>query len=347
MSSINFFTGVNPAFSNVQKADMFGRKQRSFDSGPASILNGTFDPIAQKRQTAQKRAYKIVSDAYAGDKKIDDDVQNRRGLIEHYERMYGEASQRLKEIEEGKEALRQEYNIDPDSQEQKDLEILEKYQNVPDWAKADKKTMELWMTPEALDRAEELHKQGYGEGYTEYQQRVLELDKGVAPQKEKLKDALKGLIEENGAIRGIALERLKYHHMVDAQLEADDIMEKVSDEIKGILMDEAVDHVDEKFEEELEEAEEKKEEQKEEEEKLEEIKERREELEALMDPEKAQEEHRHSDDGSDTILGDGMTEAMLKMDSVKEDVKQQVADMVTKMKLVAEDVKGIKVDELL
>ncbi len=35
------------------------------------------------------------------------------------------------------------------------------------------------------------------------------------------------------------------------------------------------------------------------------------------------------------------------MDKVKTDIQQEVSDMVMKMNLVADDIKGIKVDELL
>lgn len=330
--SVNLFTG----FQNNVRADMFGRKQRSADMGPASILTGKCDPVEQKRAAARKRAYKIVSDAFSGEKKIDDDVKNRQDLIKHYESMYGEASRKLAEIDEGKEALRQEYKVDPDSQEQKDLEILEQYHR-------DARVM----TPEDRERAEELNKQGYGEGYTEYQKRALELDRGKDPQLDKLQEAKKGIIEESAAIRGISQERLKHHTMLDAVGQSEEILENAGKEIMGMLVDEAVDHIDEKSEEEIEKAEEKKEEKKEELEKLEEAKERREEMEALADPEKAENEHKRTEDESDAIYGEVLTEAMLKMDGVKNDVQKEVADMVSKMKLAAEDLKGLKVDELL
>ena len=74
---------------------------------------------------------------------------------------------------------------------------------------------------------------------------------------------------------------------------------------------------------------------------------RREELEALMDPEKAEREPHRTENESDAGYGDVLTEAILKMDGVKTNIQQEVSDMVTKMKLVAEDLKGLKVDELL
>lgn len=345
--SVNFFRGMNPSYNNVQK-DMFGRKLRSADMGPASILTGTFDPIEQKRAIARKRASKIIDDAFAGEKKIDEDVKNRMDLIKHYESMMGEANRKLAEIDEGKETLRQEYGVDPDSQEQKDLKLLEQYHRITKMPSPEERKLAIELMPsEDWQRTMDLVNQGYSGGYTEYQQRALELEQGRDVHLDHLRKAQKGLIEENAAIRGINQERLKHHTMVDAVGQSEEILENAGKEIMGMLVDEAVDHIDEKSEEEIEKAEEKKEEKKEEQEKLEEARERREEMEALADPEKAEKEHKRTEDESDSMYGDVLTEALLKMDGVKNDVQKEVADMVSKMKLAAEDLKGLKVDELL
>ncbi len=74
----------------------------------------------------------------------------------------------------------------------------------------------------------------------------------------------------NMAVEDIMVERLKSHGMVDAQKEADDIMSSASEEIIGMLTDEAKNHVDETLEEQKEKAEEIKEKKEEQEEKLEE-----------------------------------------------------------------------------
>ena len=85
----------------------------------------------------------------------------------------------------------------------------------------------------------------------------------------------------------------------------------------------------------------------EEEERIEQIKERREELEALANPDQAQKEHKRAEEDTDPMYGDVLTEAILKMDGIKNDVKQEVSDMMTKMKIAAEDLKGLKVDEMI
>lgn len=77
----------------------------------------------------------------------------------------------------------------------------------------------------------------------------------------------------NMAVEDIMVERLKSHGMVDAQKEADDIMEAAGKEILSEIMNEAKDQVDEKLEEEKEKAEELKQKKEEEQERLEEKKE--------------------------------------------------------------------------
>ena len=69
-------------------------------------------------------------------------------------------------------------------------------------------------------------------------------------------------------------------------------------------------------------------------------------MEALANPEKAEkEQHRESE--TEVLSTDPLTESILKMDGIKNEVKQEVADMMTKMKLVAEDIKGIEVDTMI
>lgn len=337
VDNISIFSGTNSPFgARAAATDMFGRQQRGRGTGFSPFIGGQYDPVEQKRALAKKQAYKMVGDAFSGERKIDDSFKEREDAIGRYKKMMGEANRGIREIDEKKEALRQEYGVEADSQEQKDLELLEKYKDDP-----------YSMSSEEWERFSELSAEGKTGGYTEYQQRALEWDAAKKPYLNDLYKAKKGIIEENAAIRSMTLERLKHHAMADAVGNAEDILEEASKDIIGMLQSEAVDHVDEKFEEEIEKAEESREEKKEEQEKLDAAKEHREEMEALADPEKAEKEKKRQDNDTDVLSGDPVTEAMLKMDGVKNDVKREISEMVTKMNLVAEDVKGIKVDELL
>lgn len=328
--NVNLMSGPNAAFGPAQ-TDLFGRKARR-EGGPASLLTGSFDPIAQKRAIAQKKAFKVVGETFASDRKLDGEFADRQSKVDHYRSVAKEAQENIRQFDDMQEQLRQEYGVEADSQEQKDLELLKRYAQDP-----------MGMSWEEWDQVNEIRKNGL----TEYQERAMEVESYKKPHLSSLKDAKKGIIEENAAIRAMTQERLKKDPMVKASKESQKILESAGKEIVGMLTEEAIDHVDEKFEEEVEEAEERKEEEKAEQERLDEAKERREELEALANPEKAEQQTHRSESGSDVLAGDPVTESILKMDGLKSEVKQEISDMMTKMNLVAEDLKGIKVDALL
>lgn len=339
--TISIYAGADTDYSGRNGAGNASGRKKPGNTIQGSFLKGQFDPIEQRRAAAKKQALKIVSTTFASDIKTDNELVEHASRLKEYLKAYSEADGKIKEIDKKKEELRQEYGVSEDSQEQKDLEILEKYNQ------RKRGMFKPGMSQEEIERADELVKQGYEKGYTEYQQRALEWDSYKDIPKLERQDALKGIYEEAGTISAVKLERLKYHAMVDSQKEAEDILESASDEIIGMLIDEAKDHIDEKNEEELEKVKEQKEEKKEELEKLEEAKEYREEMEALADPEKAEKKVERRSEDSEVLLGDLLTENLLQMDGIKNNIQQEVADIAMKMKLVAEDVKGIKVDELI
>lgn len=131
----------------------------------AGNLNKAFDPIAKKKQDAQKQAMKVIGDAWAGDRKVDDDLAARRDKMREYKDVIGRANEELKRIGEERLALRDQYGIYADSQEEKDLRLLEK---AADSFKPDAEQL----TKEEQQRLKEIEEAG---GPTEYQQRSLDM----------------------------------------------------------------------------------------------------------------------------------------------------------------------------
>lgn len=176
-------------------------------------------------------------------------------------------------------------------------------------------------------RREDLEK-AYEAGEISLEDYTAEKDNLKEEEKERVRELDENEIQtlqENATIRGIQNERLKKHPMVDAQQQAEEIMEAARDDIIGMVQDEAKDHIDEEAEKREEQAEELKEEKEEQEERLEKQKERRKEQEELLE--------------------DMPMEEMLTLDKIQSDVKQEVQNILNKMKLVAEDIKGAVVDE--
>ncbi len=344
-------------------------------------LNVKKDPITQRKQYAQQKALKMVGDAWDVDRKIDQNIQDIRDKLRQLEDEYVENLGYIAEGEAQKEQLRQQYNVAPDSQEQKDLELLQKkadYMRHPDEVtlteeerarlkaidgrppetkeevellqrKADAEKFGL--EAEWTEEEEALLKEMEGVPLTEYQERCLKID-GYQKIYETRNDVIKDQIAAyNGSIRATRLERLKFREMEKAQKKAEEVMEAAGKEIIGMLMEEAKDHVDEEMEETKEEAEEKAEEEASQEEKIEERKEDTAELEQRIDEahrenEAREELRREAEERSreDAVLLGDIMEAGMGTGSLS-DVKFDVKNMLHKMKLLEEDLKGSIVDE--
>ena len=147
---------------------------------------------------------------------------------------------------------------------------------------------------------------------------LLLLSKDIDKNKEEM-------LVENAIIRGVKLERLKSAPMVKAQNEADAILDAASKEVIGMIMEEAKDTMDEKS--------------KEEQEKAEKLEERREEQEAFI--EKQKEKRKETEE----LLENMPMEELVHMGQLKDEIKQEIKNIVSEMKLVAEDIKGALVDE--
>ena len=143
--------------------------------------------------------------------------------------------------------------------------------------------------------------------------------------KRKLSENESTTVQENAIIRGTRLERLKKDPMLKAQDQAEEILQAARDEIIGMGWEEIQDHVDEDAEEREKKAEEVKEEKEKKEEFIEKQKEKKEEEELWIEELEPEE----------------MT-ALVNRDS---DVQKELQEILKKMKLLEEDLKGAAVDE--
>lgn len=297
-----------------------GQESTQNDAGKKSIfaggLNKAIDPILQKKQQAQKQAMKIIGDTWAGDQKIDDDIDARKARIKKNWENIGKAKDELNRISKEREELREKYQVEEGSQEEQDLKLLEKEID------SKKPGSGVHLTKEEREQIEEIKKNGL----TEYQTRSLEMKKGGESYETEIDEAEKVIKAENAAIASIRLERLKKDPMVGAQRNAKEIIDAARDEIMGMLIDEGKDHIDEEMEEKKEAAEKAEEKKEEQEEKIE-----------KKDEKKAQEEQFREQ------IKDS-TELMTKSDELMDDVQRKVKKIMDEMKLLEEDLKGAAVD---
>ena len=346
----NQVISVNSAAQERAALRAGGKAQKR--SNKATIFAGDLgigmqnDIVTQRKQRARKKALKMITDAWNGDRKTDQTILDYQDKIRQCKAEMEENWDEFELRNEWKEKLRQDYGVAENSQEQKDLELLEK--------EADSYmhytySEQVYLTDEEKERLAEIHAQGL----TEYQERCLKFhgqQNGLKAANDKLKNEIKAYSD---AVAATKLERLKYHDMVDAQEKAEDLMAAAGKEAVGLLMDEAKDHVDEELEEQVEEAKKKAEEKAEKEEEIEEREEKREELETRIDEagernEEQEARRREAEEKSreDAELLDSMMEAgMGGIGTTKADVKTAIKEMLHKMKLLEEDIKGSLIDK--
>lgn len=337
---------IQTSFQNIDQhavhAAANGKKANGAAEGRKNMFVGDTlmaeqNPIEVRRKLAQKRALKVVGDAYANDRSVESHIDERLSHYDRMSKMRDAASSELKDINARQKALQEEYHVADDSKEQKDLELLKREQDMRNNVLGDSLTME------EIRRLDEIHK----EPLTEYQSRSLELNNMAGKAKEDMADAKREMNAATAAIKSINLERLKADPMRDAQQTAEEIMETASKEIQGMMMDEVKDGIDEKTEEMKEEAKEKAEEKKEKDEIVEERQEAREiEQSRIEGTKEAIDEIRAKQKKGDDpeIAIDELLKLASPTDTAKA-VSDSLNEIKNSMKLLEADLKGTTVDE--
>lgn len=323
-TNISIFTGETSRSQQIrEQAETKQEKQANANTIFAGDLGFNQDSILFRKQMAQKKALKVVGDAWANEQKIEEDFKSRREHMKQLNQEYAEAQKQVKEITDQKEHLKEVYFVKEDSQEQQDLELLRKRRDLLE----SNQDLEENLTEEELDCLGKIDEKGM----TEYQKRSLELDSVEKDFRLKVKQKENELYAEDATLRSMRLERLKYAPMLKAQQQADEIEKAASEEAVNMLIDEAKDHIDEEQEERKEEAEE--------------IKEEKEEQEEVI--EQRREDRAESEKRAEELAESIPMQEMLQLGQVKTEVQKEIQNIVDKMKLVEEDIKGSLIDESL
>lgn len=318
--NITIFSGAEPGSEHIvaQRAGKEGtvQKESIYFAGNIGQQGSLRDRIALRMQEAQKKAMKVVGDVWNSERVIDEDLQERRDRVTRLLQENKELQGQVSELEEEQSVLQERYGVTDDSKEQKDLELLREYRKMK------------------TGRGGSLTKEEYEyvskrelEGLTDYQQQQLDLDESKYYYQDIIGENDTNIKNQNATIQAIRRERLKSSPMVKAQKEADKIMEAASNEAIGMVVEDAKDHIDEEHEKR--------------EEKVKEVEEEREEIEELREKQKE-----HKEDWEE-FLENLPTEELLSLEKCGKDIQQEVQDIMNKMKLIAEDMKGVKVDESL
>lgn len=314
MNDIGMTQGIG--ISSVRAGEEKGNNKKDGQVKNGTVFAGglggmTTDRIEQRRQQAKTQAGKLIMDQFAADNELTDTIQEHRDRIKNLSAERSNLMDLSKEYADGKETLKEKYGITPDSQEQKDLELIEKARNLMKPSNGSVGLSSL--------SGEELKRLGEMGPLTEYQERALAFDKAGEFIDSQIKDINDEIEARGKAISGIKQGMLKMHGMADAGKAAGDVMDAASRDIIGMVMADARKHIDEEMEK-LREAAKKAAEKKEaEEEKKEKTQEKEEEQEKL-------------------------TESIQEGVSGKDAIQQEVDKILEEAKLLEEEMKGLVVD---
>ena len=307
---------------SIENSKQNGKPQKSGQIKSLNIgnltANNTKTAIDKKRELVKKQAMKIIGDAWNQDNKALDSINDMYDKKSESLEKLNDIQSKLKDIDNKKESLRLEYGIDADSKEQKDLELLEKYQNNMNGASYDD------FTEEEINRLKELQ----NEPRTEYQKKALMLNASkdiLYLETKKIENEIIGMTE---SISMSEIELNKSQNMLKATESANGIIEASEDEILGMLIKEGMDNIEEKMEEELEKAKEAADKNAEKEEKAEERKEQKELL-----------EKEHEDERLEKKVSDNR-----QSQSNVEQAQNEIIRILEENNMINEDLKGIDID---
>lgn len=190
--------------------------------------------ISEKFKQAQKSAIQKLLEQFEADSKIDQDMAADIRRAETLGENIKETQQKVGSLAEQREQLRQQYEIAPDSQEQRDLELMQK----ANAAKENPLDKSLQLTPEEEQRLAAMPP------VTDYQEAMLLLDEEEKMYRGTIRDNQMEIMEANATVDATKKALLKTHPMVDAKKEADEIIKTALDEQVGALYQEGVDKID-------------------------------------------------------------------------------------------------------
>lgn len=277
------------------------------------------DRVAMKKQLYQKEGMHVVTSANKSEKRIDKNIDDMREHVRLLQEENDEANAQLNEIWQQMNQVKEDYGVEDDSQEQRDLELLEKLYD----------TQKKGGSVFDLSEEEQERLKNMGE-MTEYQQLSMELYEQGDYYKTTIDENELKMAGETYAVRKIKIERLKSHAMVDAEKAKEELLAAASKEAMSMMVEDAKSQIDEKAEEVKEAAEDRKEKEEEEEKRIEAAKEDKTQAEAV------------TENIRENISN--MTEQVLTSDEVTRDIEDEIKKIMAEEKLLEEDLKGLTVN---
>lgn len=317
--SIKAGQGSSDVYPAAQESS---QPRKTIDARNLKGLDPKHSAIDKKRESARKQAMKLVQNAWDRDAKSaaeqkDLEAQKADKLTE-----VQKLTEQMKNIEETKKNLQEKYGVDPDSKEQKDLELLEKYQNNVIGASFDS------FSEEEKERLKELQ----NTPFTDYQKEVLRQNSVKSALSREVEQKNREVAALQEAVTDSTIDQLKSQDMLKAQDAAGQILDASGKEILNMLIQEGRDNIDEDAKEEQEKAEKAQEEKEKKQEKTDDAKEKRKEQEELL------KKQTRSDQMEQKLSMQNQS------DNQVNHAQKQIQKILKENHLVNEDLKGIEID---
>ncbi len=316
-----FLSGVEKKTENVRGKDQEEEKKTFY----AGNLLGNRDTVSRRFAMKQKEAMKRVMDQFKSDLQTDDEMKEMTEHAETLGDVIREKTQQIQGVDERRAEIQERYGIDPDSQEQKDLELIQK----ANMAKEHPFEEAYQLTEEEQERYDNLPPM------TAYQQEMLECDEEEKKYRGERESARIDAIVDKETVHATQKALLKVtaqNSMVGAQADAKKMMESALDQVVSGLVQEGVDKVDENM----------KETQEEMAENQEEALEKKIELEKMKEEEVAQEEARQ--ELQSTVLSAEM-QAVSGTQRAVENLQANIKSLVQDQVMLDVDMKGLRVNQ--
>ena len=228
-------SGLDKKTDNSRRGEQNDAQRKSVYAGD---MFANQDGISQKFALKQKYAVKRVMEQFEQDLETDDDMRERTARAETLGDAIRESTQKIKGVDDRRAEIQERYEIDPDSQEQKDLELMQKA----------REAQEHPFDPAYQLTAEEKERYNNLPPATAYQQEMLECDEEEKKYRGERQNAqIEAKIEKEtvNATKKALLKVTAKNSMVGAQKDAKAMIDNALKEMASELMQEGVDKVDE------------------------------------------------------------------------------------------------------
>ena len=215
---------------NKTKESKYDKKKTSSNINASDLNLGTVKDSNLKELFGKKNAKKLQLDQFDKDLEMDDTIKShaeRRDLLLKEAGTNQSDVSRLKKL---KKDLKEANGIEDDSEEQKDLELLEKQITDPKKLSAEDKERIKNIGP-----------------LSDYQKASLEFTSMSQVFQKRADTARNDSVNENRTITAIKLELLKDEPMLKAKKEAEDVLSKVDEDIQKAVLDELKQRVNDKI----------------------------------------------------------------------------------------------------